>query len=234
MTAAHANHKSQISFCFLWFAHKPCVTGLRQKPAVISSHKQILSVTFIISEGLLKNHWARHCSYRKPSAWKMLKLNSQRIRSRMYAQRGKEQIPQFPQLTEQPRIIIFVLNFRSSRATPQAGYDLHILVRPQTFFVATDLRLIFSNTQPSQELLGASFTHEISQPRFQPSRTKHALLPCSTCLGGSAPWCSHIHPLAVIALSAAVPGHWEHAALCLGSSHPALCLWSSKPSLLGA
>lgn len=51
----------------------------------------------------------------------------------MYAQRGKEQIPQFPQLREQPRIRIFVLNFRSSR-----GNDLEISVRSQMFSVATD------------------------------------------------------------------------------------------------
>lgn len=84
-------------------------------------------------------------------------------------------------------------------------------------------RLTFSNTQQSQELLGASFTCEIIQPRYQQSRTKQTLFPCSTCTGSSAPWCSHVPPFScdspwvLLFMGCHQAGHWEQAALCLGS-----------------
>lgn len=159
----------------------------------------------------------------------------------MYAQRGKEQIPQFPQLTEQPSTIIFMLNFRSSRETPQAGNDL---VCSQTFSPllpqTLQHRLMFSNTQRSQELLGVSLTHKIRQHRLQSSRTKHTLFPFSICTGSSAPRCSqvsHCCPLTVTPREL-LPGwtlrntlQWQHeqAALQSGSSHSALAFGAAGP-----
>lgn len=126
----------------------------------------------------------------------------------MYAQRGKDQIPQFPQLTRQPSttIFVFVLNFRSSRETQQAVSDLQISVHSQIFSPllpqgTMQYKLIFSNGQWSRELLGVSVTLKISQHRLQSSRTKHTLFPFSMCVGIIAPWSSHIsrhHPLTTI------------------------------------
>lgn len=123
----------------------------------------------------------------------------------MCAQGGKEQIPQFPQLsTEQPRIIIFVQNFRSSRETPRAGNDLQIPVRSQVLSVATDFTTQ-ADLQWGQELLWAFFTHETSS-----SRTKHTLLPFSP-----SSRVSQCHPLTLPA-----PGHWGTRCPLLGLFHP--------------
>lgn len=72
----------------------------------------------------------------------------------MYAQRGKDQILQFPQPTQQPCVIIFifVLNFRSPRKAQQAVSDLQIPVCSQMFSPllpqgTTQYKVIFSNGQ---------------------------------------------------------------------------------------
>lgn len=102
----------------------------------------------------------------------------------------------FPQFTQKPSIILAVY-FRPSRQSQQAASDLHISIRSQMFnFLLPQktvwYKMIFSNGQQSQDLLGVPVTLKISHHRLQLSRTRHTLFPFSVCIGIIALWCSHI------------------------------------------
>lgn len=231
MTAAHANHKSQLSLCFLWSAHKPCVTGLRQNPAVVGDHKQILSVPFVITEGLLKNHWAGLHSCRKASAWTMLKIKLTKNRRRI---RGKEQNPPISPAHRAAQNYYFLcstLDLSPERPHRQAGKDLQTSVPSQTLCVppAPQTSMGWSSHSAPRSYSGFLLLLKQASPGCrQAEQSTH----CSHSLRAQGAALPEAHTLPSFNY------HRPRALLFWGTCRPLLGLfplglWSSEPSLLG-